>query len=224
MDKDPIQRFYNKWSEQYDTFATNPIVNRWRKKSIYSMNLNDGDTVLDIGCGTGANIPMLSEEVGESGRVICADISEGGLLKIRENFSEDVKTDIDLVKADGMKLPISELDGLYASFSIGMFPDPLRAIKRWEETLKTETKVCLMNVVKSQNEMNSITNKPIEWFTGMSVPTNFEEKIRLSYSGDALEKLNSDIREVYNYLEENNTVVSQGSHLNGSIKWVSVQM
>jgi phosphatidylethanolamine/phosphatidyl-N-methylethanolamine N-methyltransferase len=222
MTKDPVRQFYDRWNKPYDIFATNPIVNRWRKESINAMHIESDDVILDIGCGTGANVPTLSKKVDDTGRIICVDLSEGCLSKIKEKFYDQMRTNIDLVKADGTNLPISDVDGLYASFSIGMFSEPLNAIKEWVKQFRTGTNICLINVVESQKNMNSFVNKPLKWFTGMSVPTDFEEKVRLSYTGDALEELNSKIRQVYNYLKNNHQVVSTGEYLNGSVKWISI--
>jgi ubiquinone/menaquinone biosynthesis C-methylase UbiE len=41
-----------------------------RKESIRSLELSDGDIVIDLGCGTGLNLEMLSSKVGSNGLVI----------------------------------------------------------------------------------------------------------------------------------------------------------
>lgn len=41
-----------------------------RREAVRLLNLQPGDTVLDLGCGTGLSLPLLAEAVGSGGRVI----------------------------------------------------------------------------------------------------------------------------------------------------------
>ena len=45
--------------------------------------LKDGDTVVDIGCGTGLNFPLLHRVVGPNGTIIGVDLSETMLAQAR---------------------------------------------------------------------------------------------------------------------------------------------
>jgi ubiquinone/menaquinone biosynthesis C-methylase UbiE len=39
----------------------------YRKRAIQSLALNHGDTVVDLGCGTGLNFTLLQEQIGPGG-------------------------------------------------------------------------------------------------------------------------------------------------------------
>ena len=52
-----------------------------RRKTIEALALNRGDRVLEIGCGTGRNLELLSSAVGSDGKVFAVDVSEGMLKK-----------------------------------------------------------------------------------------------------------------------------------------------
>ncbi len=54
-----------------------------RRKAVGKMALGRGDSVLEIGCGTGRNFPYLREAVGPEGRIYGVDISPGMLRKAR---------------------------------------------------------------------------------------------------------------------------------------------
>jgi demethylmenaquinone methyltransferase/2-methoxy-6-polyprenyl-1,4-benzoquinol methylase len=62
---------YRDLAPRYDYFTRR--INRIR--AIEALGLHPGETVLDAGCGTGWCLPMLSERVGPSGRVIGFDPS-----------------------------------------------------------------------------------------------------------------------------------------------------
>ncbi len=58
-----------------------------RVKSILSkLPIRKGVRVLDLGTGTGVLVPYLSEMVGEEGRVVGIDLSEGMLAEARRKF------------------------------------------------------------------------------------------------------------------------------------------
>ena len=43
-------------------------ISSYREQAIKLLRLKAGDTVVDVGCGTGANFPMLQERVGQNGK------------------------------------------------------------------------------------------------------------------------------------------------------------
>jgi len=64
---------YRDLAPRYDYFTRR--INRIRARAIEALGLHPGETVLDAGCGTGWCLPMLSDRVGPSGRVIGFDPS-----------------------------------------------------------------------------------------------------------------------------------------------------
>ncbi len=55
----------------------------FRAKAAAAMDLKAGQCALEIGCGTGRNLPYLRESLGERGRVYGVDLSEGMLERAR---------------------------------------------------------------------------------------------------------------------------------------------
>jgi len=66
-----------------------------RRKAVELLNLKQGDSVLDVGCGPGGSIPFLVDAVGPTGRVVGVEISpEHGELsrrRIAKNHWENVE-------------------------------------------------------------------------------------------------------------------------------------
>lgn len=58
-----------------------PLYRRGRVAGIDAARLRPGQEVLDVGCGTGLSMPLLSEAVGPRGRVIGLDPSEAMLRR-----------------------------------------------------------------------------------------------------------------------------------------------
>lgn len=52
---------------------------RLRREAVEALGLKSGDTVLQIGCGTGVNFPLFEARVGPSGRIIGVDLTRAML-------------------------------------------------------------------------------------------------------------------------------------------------
>jgi len=58
--------WYNYISGVYDYFTVLPYQ-KIRMEAISKLNIASGDTVIDLGCGTGLNLESLSQLVGKDG-------------------------------------------------------------------------------------------------------------------------------------------------------------
>jgi len=63
-------------------------IRRWLQnpQKILGPYIEEGMTVLDVGCGPGLFSIDMAQMVGETGRVIAADLQEGMLQKLREKI------------------------------------------------------------------------------------------------------------------------------------------
>ncbi len=61
----------------------------WRKQAISRLNLKPGDTVVDIGCGTGLNFPFLYQAVTSRGKIIGVDLSEEMLAQAKQTIEKN---------------------------------------------------------------------------------------------------------------------------------------
>jgi len=123
---DATQSFYGRWARLYDVLATLPGVRSWRASATDELALDDGDLALEMGCGTGANLPHLRERVGPDGRVVGLDVTRGMLERARGRGSAD------LLQADAARPPIAEpVDGLLGTFVVAMFADPGSIVDGW---------------------------------------------------------------------------------------------
>jgi ubiquinone/menaquinone biosynthesis C-methylase UbiE len=71
--------------------------------------IEEGMTVLDLGCGPGFFSIEMARMVGKSGRVIAADLQEGMLQKLRDKIQgTELEERITLHKCEENKIGISE--------------------------------------------------------------------------------------------------------------------
>jgi demethylmenaquinone methyltransferase/2-methoxy-6-polyprenyl-1,4-benzoquinol methylase len=72
-------------------------IGLWRRKAIEALALRPGDTVVEIGCGTGLNFALLEKAVGSRGRIIGVDISEAMLERAEARVRDAGWNNVELV-------------------------------------------------------------------------------------------------------------------------------
>ena len=90
-----------------------------------------GESVLEIGCGTGAATVPFAQAVGERGRVVGADISEPMLAGARKRIAESGLGNVSLVEADAQVHPFEpdRFDLITSRFGVMFFADPVAAFR-----------------------------------------------------------------------------------------------
>src|SRR3954452_16214404 len=96
-----------------------------RRRAVATLGLKPGDTVLEIGAGSGRNFPYLVEAVGPRGTVIGVDPSPGMLAEARKLIERRGWSNVELVEQDATHLAIArDVGGLLFSLSYSAMPDP----------------------------------------------------------------------------------------------------
>ena len=98
------------------------------RKAIAGMQIQPGDTILDMGCGTGRNALLMKKYLGEKGEITGMDISAEMETQFLRKFGSDenvrfinqrIDVDFDLGKT---------FDKVFISFVIHGFPHEVRKI------------------------------------------------------------------------------------------------
>ncbi|WPX08535.1 class I SAM-dependent methyltransferase [Anaerocellum danielii] len=132
------------------------------KRIIETAGLKEGDTVLDVGCGTGVLEDYLLKEVGKSGKIIAVDISEKMIEKAKEKFKH--ASNITFLCADVVSLEFEEYFDVVFCYSV--FPhidDKEKAIKKFAKMLKKTGKLVIAHSQSRQaiNELHKKLPEPI---------------------------------------------------------------
>jgi len=99
------------------------------------MQLQEGSRVLDVGCETGLNFPLLLEAVGESGQVVGVDRSPEMLEVARRKTLRRSPGNVVLVEADAeelSRLAVSGSGGPALPFDAVLFTYSLSLMGDWE--------------------------------------------------------------------------------------------
>jgi ubiquinone/menaquinone biosynthesis C-methylase UbiE len=138
---DRIARFYSTLEPLYLIFP--PA----RRKAVAALGLKAGDTVLEIGAGTGRNFPYLVEAVGPSGAIIGVDASKGMLAEAGKLIERRGWSNVQLLHQDATQLELDrDVDGVLFSLSYSVLPEPRPALARAWERLRPSSRVVVMDM------------------------------------------------------------------------------
>jgi demethylmenaquinone methyltransferase/2-methoxy-6-polyprenyl-1,4-benzoquinol methylase len=130
-------------SRRYDRIAGLIPIFDWlfflpkdlRRKAVTELAVSPGDSVLEIGCGTGRNFSFLRRAVGPTGRVFGIDISRGMLRKAQELCDANEWRNVELSECDAAEYQApTPLDGVLFSLSYNVMPEHRAVLSRaWEQ-------------------------------------------------------------------------------------------
>ena len=125
--------FYKYLSKVYDQI--NPFIwnEEMRNESLELFGIEEGDRVLDVGCGTGFATEGLLEHTEN---VYGLDQSEHQLEKAYEKFGK--RDQVRFHRGDAERLPFADdaFDALWSSGSIEYWPNPVDALEEFRRVVK----------------------------------------------------------------------------------------
>jgi ubiquinone/menaquinone biosynthesis C-methylase UbiE len=122
------------WSEAYELIDLQ--LSPLGLKAMEALGLVSGDTVLDIGCGTGQTLLQLAERVGTEGQVIGVDVAPL-LLEIARKRTEQLGQ-VRLIQEDAqsLDLPFESADAVFSRLGVMTFDDPVAAFANFRRILR----------------------------------------------------------------------------------------
>jgi len=110
---------------------------RYRRETVASLNLLPGDTVVDIGCGTGLNLPYLEDAVGPGGRVIGVDLTGAMLAEASKRVAAEGWQNIEFVETDASSFEFPrQVGGVMSTFALTLVPKYDEVIRRASAALR----------------------------------------------------------------------------------------
>jgi ubiquinone/menaquinone biosynthesis C-methylase UbiE len=109
-----------------------------RDLALPHLDLHAGDSVLDIGCGTGAALPVLRAAVGPYGRVVGVDYSPRMIAAAQTRVTRHAWTNVEIHRADITRAPLGhgQFDAAVAISSLSATPDIRAAVHQAHAALR----------------------------------------------------------------------------------------
>jgi demethylmenaquinone methyltransferase/2-methoxy-6-polyprenyl-1,4-benzoquinol methylase len=125
---DEIATHYERWSN----FLSAEGIRAWHHFAVERLAMQTGQTILDVGCGTGAITTRLAAKTGPTGHVTGLDPSRSMLNKARQRPRHPNDAPIQWVEGRGEALPFADaqFDRVTAQFSLRNMEDWIRGFTR----------------------------------------------------------------------------------------------
>jgi len=163
------ESFYERWATVYDRLSRVPGLRSWRARAVDALDLGPGDTVVEMGVGSGANVPELRERVGPDGRVVGLDVT-AEMLAAAQRHGDRLGPEVEYLRADATRPPVRGVDAVLGTFVAGVFPDPAAAVDAWCDCVVPGGRVALLNFQRSDAALGAPLNRAFEGFVRLSSP------------------------------------------------------
>ena len=147
LDNADVAAAYARWAPIYDLTFT--AVMRPGRKAAAAAVARPGGHILDVGVGTGLELPMIDKAT----RVTGVDLSRPMLERARTRVRAQGLANVDgLVVMDAMRLafPDATFDAVVAPYVLTVVPDPAASLDEWTRVLKPGGEIVLVNHVGSE--------------------------------------------------------------------------
>ena len=184
-----VNRMFDRIAGHYDvmnSLMTAGLHHRWRQRTAARAELSEGNSALDVCCGTGDLALELAGHVGSTGTVIGCDFSQPMLELARAKSVERWATNVRFELADALDLPYEErsFDAVTVGFGVRNLADLDAGLAEMVRVLKPGGRLVILEITQP-------TRPPLSTFYSLW----FDRLVPLMgmFAGD---------RDAYSYLPE----------------------
>ena len=130
-------------------------------------DLNEGETVLDLGSGAGADVLISARRVGPTGKAIGVDMTDEMLDLARQNASTAGVANVEFLKGtiEAVPLPDAAVDVVISNCVINLSGDKARVLREAARVLRPEGRFAVSDVIAGP-DMDEETRSDMAQWTG----------------------------------------------------------
>ncbi len=129
-------------------------------------DIEPGETILDLGCGTGTDTILAARRVGPNGRVIALDFLPSMLERTAAAAAEAGLENIDTLHAEieAIPLPDNSVDTIISNAVVSLSPRKARTLAECARVLRPGGKLCVADLTVEEEELPpEIITHPAAW-------------------------------------------------------------
>jgi ubiquinone/menaquinone biosynthesis C-methylase UbiE len=168
---DQISHRYDRLAGVYGAVSAAFLLRpRIRDEAVGRLELCPGGSVLEVGCGTGANLDRLVERVGPTGTVTGVDLSPRMLERAERLRREHGWENVTLLEGDAETLDLRErFDAVLFSLSYSVLPEPRRTLERVWRRLQPGGSVVVMDAGLPENRLGRLLRPLVTAMSSVTV-------------------------------------------------------
>ncbi|HET7874814.1 MAG TPA: methyltransferase domain-containing protein [Methylomirabilota bacterium] len=150
LEKRQVKRAYKIYAPAYD-FVFDWIFHPGREAAIRLLDIKPGDQILEVGIGTGLNLPLYPANC----RITGIDLSEEMLDKAQDKVMELALGNVTLKAMDATTMDFGddEFDSAVATYTISAVPDPVGVLREMKRVVKPGGSLVILNHFRSQRRL-----------------------------------------------------------------------
>ncbi|WMW24707.1 methyltransferase domain-containing protein [Methanolobus sediminis] len=168
---------YNRASYVFDTMEI-PMEHMWFSKWRKDILSGLSGKVLDVGIGTGKNIPHYPDEC----EIVGVDISNKMLSHAREKAAHKDNISLFQMDAENLGFKDNSFDYVITTFVLCSIPDPIAALKEMKRVCKSDGLIINLEHMKSDNRIiafiEDLFNPLIVAITGVNINRETVENVK----------------------------------------------
>ncbi len=124
-----------------------------------------GDTVLDVGSGSGTDVLVASLRTGPKGKVIGLDFTDAMIEKARTNIANMGAKNVKIVKGDATKIPLDDesVDVVSSNGVLNLVPEKKKAFQEIYRVLKPGGRIQIADIVVEKDVQKACGLIPQLW-------------------------------------------------------------
>ena len=159
-------------------------------------DLHEGETVLDLGSGAGADVLISARRVGAAGRAIGLDMTDEMLELARANAAQAGVGNVEFVKGyiEDIPLPDASVDVVISNCVINLAGDKTKVLAEAARVLRPGGRFAVSDVI-ADPDMDEATRSDMAAYTGCIAGALTEQEFRSALSAAGLTDV--EIRETH---------------------------
>jgi demethylmenaquinone methyltransferase/2-methoxy-6-polyprenyl-1,4-benzoquinol methylase len=135
----------------------------YRREAIQALRLRPGDTVVEIGCGTGLNFPLIQQAIGPEGRIVGIDLTDAMLTQAQRRIEAKGWRNVDLVEADALSFHFpAGVNAILSAFALSLVPECGSVITRASTALAPGGRCVVLDL--------KVPNRAPDWLVRALLP------------------------------------------------------
>jgi arsenite methyltransferase len=159
-------------------------------------DLHEGETVLDLGSGAGADVLISAERVGRNGRAIGLDMTDEMLELARANAAEAGVENVEFVKGYIEDIPLADgtVDVIVSNCVLNLSGDKPKVLAEAARVLRPGGRLAVSDVVAGP-DMDEATRADLAAYTGCIAGALTEDEFRAGLTAAGFTEI--EIRETH---------------------------